>query len=102
MSVLVCAFNDGFKSLCVCSYKNTLLLFFGRHVGVLQIRGTDFKVDPVPLHTVRPFALDTVSLSQTKIDIDDTNAVLDYLAGKVVYRSGCHGNLIVVWLCAGH
>ena len=65
--------------LCIC-----LSLYYIRHIGILHIKGTDFKVEPISLRTTRPFIMETVSLSQTEIDCDDTRAILEYLAHKVV------------------
>ena len=40
-------------------------------------------MDPVILNTVRPFILDSISLSKTGIDVNDVTAILDLLADKV-------------------
>ena len=54
-----------------------------RHVGLLYIKGTTFKMEPIPLCTVRPFVLDTVVLSQTGIDPRQEEEVVSYLVEKV-------------------
>ena len=58
-------------------------LFLCRHVGLLYIKGTDFKIEPIPLQTVRPFVLDTVVLSRTGIHPCQEEEVLSYLTEKV-------------------
>lgn len=42
-----------------------------------------FKIDPIPLTTVRPFILDTVRLKDTGIHFSDEKAVFSYLTEKV-------------------
>ena len=59
-------------------------IIFYRHVGILYIKDTEFRIDPIPLKTVRPFVMDTVVLSKTGIDIGDSAEVLSYLAEKVL------------------
>lgn len=59
------------------------VLLFHRHVGLLYINGTDFRIEPIPLQTVRPFVMDTVSLSKTDIHPEETEAILSYLSEKV-------------------
>ena len=44
-------------------------------------------MDPVPLQSVRPFVMDSVSLSHTGLDLDDNRATLEYLAEKVTLIS---------------
>ena len=51
---------------------------------MLYIKGTDFKIDSIPLKTVRPFVMDTVVLAKTDIDPDDSEAILSYLTEKVL------------------
>eukprot|EP01091_Cochliopodium_minus_P003586 TRINITY_DN13578_c0_g1_i1.p1 TRINITY_DN13578_c0_g1~~TRINITY_DN13578_c0_g1_i1.p1 ORF type:complete len:661 (-),score=218.68 TRINITY_DN13578_c0_g1_i1:4-1737(-) len=56
-----------------------------KHVGVLSIRKTgDFKIDPIPLKTVRPFILESVILSQeSELDPTDMKGTESWLMGKV-------------------
>lgn len=42
-----------------------------KHVGILKIRGKDFKIDKIPLVTVRQFYMEDVILSETSLDPDD-------------------------------
>ena len=42
-----------------------------------------FKIDPIPLTTVRPFVLDTLRLKDTGIHFSDEKAVFSYLTDKV-------------------
>ena len=54
-----------------------------RHVGILYIKGTDFRIETIPLKTVRPFIMDTVCLSKTNISNLDYSRILSYLQEKV-------------------
>ncbi len=68
----------------------SLLFLSVRHVGMLTIKGTDFRVDQIPLKTVRPFMWDTVSLSKTGIDPLDTSRIQSYLEQKVTTCTHTH------------
>jgi hypothetical protein len=60
------------------------LIFIRRHVGILYIKSDlTFKIDPIPLHTVRPFIIEGVRLKDTGIHPQDDAAVEKYLAEKV-------------------
>ena len=55
-----------------------------RHVGILYIKSDlTFKIDPIPLQTVRPFIIEGVRLKDTGIHHQDDAAVEKYLAEKV-------------------
>ena len=55
-----------------------------RHVGILYIKSDlTFKIDPIPLHTVRPFIIEGVHLKDTGIHHQDDAAVEKYLSEKV-------------------
>ena len=58
-------------------------LLTGRHVGILYIKGTSFKMEPIPLQCVRPFVMDSVVLSQTGIHYREEEQIVAYLAEKV-------------------
>ena len=42
-----------------------------------------FKIEPIPLQTVRPFIIDTVRLKDTGIHCDDSDGVEKYLIERV-------------------
>lgn len=42
-----------------------------------------FKIEPIPLQTVRPFIIDTVRLKDTGIHRDDSEGVEKYLIERV-------------------
>ncbi|KAK7112168.1 double-strand break repair protein MRE11-like [Littorina saxatilis] len=44
-----------------------------KHIGLLQIKGKDFKVTPIPLTTVRQFYLEDVVLADTTLNPNDPN-----------------------------
>lgn len=46
-----------------------------KHVGLLQVRGKDFKITPIRLETVRQFYMENIVLSETSLDPEDQNAV---------------------------
>ena len=54
-----------------------------RHVGILYVKGTSFKLEPVALQCVRPFVMDTVFLSQTGIHHREEQQITAYLTQKV-------------------
>jgi double-strand break repair protein MRE11 len=58
-----------------------------RHVGLLEVVGSDFRLKPIPLTTVRPFIIDEVVLSEAlgdSTDLENENeAVMDLLTKKV-------------------
>eukprot|EP01090_Pellita_catalonica_P020412 TRINITY_DN728_c0_g1_i6.p2 TRINITY_DN728_c0_g1~~TRINITY_DN728_c0_g1_i6.p2 ORF type:complete len:388 (+),score=97.58 TRINITY_DN728_c0_g1_i6:46-1209(+) len=54
-----------------------------KHVGILDIRKNQFKLNPVALETVRPFVIDDVSLEDAEIDSSNEEAVVTFLRAKV-------------------
>jgi double-strand break repair protein MRE11 len=54
-----------------------------KHVGLLFIKGTEFKFEPLQLQTVRPFVMESIALSKTDLDPYNTNAIMSYLMDKV-------------------
>lgn len=44
-----------------------------KHAGILKIYGKDFKLEPVPLRSVRQFVMDSVVLSETGLKETDKN-----------------------------
>ena len=55
-----------------------------RHVGVLYIRpDCTFKIDPIPLTTIRPFVMESVCLRKTGIPPPEEERVSEYLSQKV-------------------
>jgi len=53
-----------------------------KHCFILDLQKTDFKLEPIPLKTARPFIYDQIELSQTGIEKDDA-AVLKYIEEKI-------------------
>lgn len=54
-----------------------------KKVGVLKICGEAFDLIPIPLQTVRPFLMDTISLEEADIPVKDEKATVIFLI-KVV------------------
>lgn len=55
-------------------------------IGLLSIKGKDFKMKKIPLQTVRPFCLEDVILRDTSLDPKDANVskkMIAYCAQKV-------------------
>lgn len=50
---------------------------------MLQVRGVDFKVQPLKLESVRPFLLDTVALSDGDFMAEDKDEVERFLEHQV-------------------
>ncbi|XP_033738738.1 double-strand break repair protein MRE11-like [Pecten maximus] len=44
-----------------------------KHIGLLQIKGKNFKMTEIPLETVRPFYMEDVMLSDTSLNPQDHN-----------------------------
>lgn len=61
------------------------LMYSSRCVGLLDIRGTAFRMSPVALHTVRPFVTgDAVLADEAELEAaKDTESVSQLLAAKV-------------------
>ncbi len=54
-----------------------------RHIGILYIKDCTFKMEAVPLATVRPFVIDSVTLAKTGIPPQEEDQVMGYLSEKV-------------------
>ena len=65
-------------------------MFGCRHVALLQVRGVDFKVQPLKLESVRPFLLDTVALSDGDFQAEDKDEVERFLEHQVELKQ-LHG-----------
>ncbi|KAK7865582.1 hypothetical protein R5R35_010113 [Gryllus longicercus] len=44
-----------------------------KHVGILKINKKKFHLQPIPLKTVRPFVMDTISLTKSRINLNSRN-----------------------------
>ena len=65
---------------------------------MLQVRGVDFKVQPLKLDSVRPFLLDTVTLSDGDLQPDDKDEVERFLeqeVGRHAARASGRGSRVV-------
>ncbi len=62
-----------------------------RHIGILYIKGCTFKMETVPLTTVRPFVIDSVSLVKTGIPPQEDEQVQSYLSEKARRKGGREG-----------
>lgn len=53
-----------------------------KHIGLLLIHGTNFKLEPIKLKTVRPFIFDSVNLSEyySELGLDEGDVIT-----KVIY-----------------
>ena len=54
-----------------------------RYVGILQVHKKSFKMEKVPLKTVRQFLMDDIVLGETCIKPYEDEQVLSYLTEKV-------------------
>jgi Mre11 DNA-binding presumed domain len=58
-----------------------------RHVALVQIRGKEFQLTPLPLRTVRPFVIEEVVLNEVAdevgLDLNDQMAITKFLKSKV-------------------
>lgn len=44
-----------------------------KHIGLLKVNRKKFHLQPIPLKTVRPFVMDTISLSNSRINLNSKN-----------------------------
>lgn len=67
-----------------------------RCVGIIHIEGTNYSIEAVPLHTVRPFVMDDMSLAEEAddagVDLTDKAAVQKLLRNRVSGRDVRHGS----------
>eukprot|EP01129_Flabellula_baltica_P005317 TRINITY_DN1916_c0_g1_i1.p1 TRINITY_DN1916_c0_g1~~TRINITY_DN1916_c0_g1_i1.p1 ORF type:complete len:658 (+),score=153.95 TRINITY_DN1916_c0_g1_i1:29-2002(+) len=54
-----------------------------KHVAILEICEKKFRMEYIPLKTVRPFVIDDIILSEQNLDSDDPDSVPEFLASKV-------------------
>ncbi|VEU20846.1 DEKNAAC101661 [Brettanomyces naardenensis] len=56
-----------------------------KHVFILNVKGTDFSIEPIALKSVRPFAMKSIVLSETGLPATSTNKneVLNFLIDMV-------------------
>ena len=70
--------------MCTCRGISPYSSSLCRHVGILYIKSDlTFKIDPIPLRSVRPFIIEGVHLRDTGIHPQDEELVEKYLAEKV-------------------
>lgn len=62
-------------------------------MGLLKINKKNFKLDRIPLKTVRPFIIDEVVLSDTSLDPSDEEDLSIFLKQKVAFI-----DLLINWL----
>jgi double-strand break repair protein MRE11 len=64
----------------------SLILGF-RHVALVQVHGTDFVLEPIPLRTVRPFIAEDLELrdvaEEENMDLNDQIEVMKLIRRKV-------------------
>ena len=66
------------------------LVFGCRHIALLQVRGVDFRLQPLKLESVRPFLLETVALSDGDFQAEDKDEVERFLEHQVELKQ-LHG-----------
>jgi len=54
-----------------------------KHCGLLEIKGSQFRLKPIPLQTVRPFVIEDVVLASEGLDPDEPDKIDEFLASKV-------------------
>jgi len=54
-----------------------------KYIGLLEVQGTQFRMSPILLKTVRPFVMGDVALSAEELDPTDTAQITDFLAKRV-------------------
>jgi double-strand break repair protein MRE11 len=68
--------------------SRALIVLRFRHVALVEIRGKEFQLTPLPLRTVRPFVMDEIQLTSAAedegFDANDQIAVSAFLKSKVM------------------
>lgn len=56
-----------------------------KHVFILSVKGQDFSLEPIPLKTVRPFAMKSITLTDTGLSATSANKeqVMNFLVDQV-------------------
>ena len=54
-----------------------------RHVAILSVKGTDFKVEKIALKTVRPYIFHTIDLADSDIQPELEDDVMSYVSDQV-------------------
>ena len=54
-----------------------------RHVAILSVKGTDFRVEKMCLNTVRPYIFHTIDLSDSNIQPELEDNVMSYVSDQV-------------------
>ena len=54
-----------------------------RHVAILSVKGTDFKVEKIALKTIRPYIFNTIDLSDSGIQPELEDDVMSYVSDQV-------------------
>lgn len=59
-----------------------------KHCGLLLVHGTEFKLEPIPLRTVRPFVFETLDLGrfESELKFKEKNAqqrIQDFIAARI-------------------
>ena len=54
-----------------------------RHVAILSVKGTDFKIEKIALKTVRPYIFNTIDLSDSGIQPELEDDVMSYVSDQV-------------------
>lgn len=56
-----------------------------RHVAILSVKGTDFKVEKIALTTVRPYIFSTIDLADSNIQPELEDDVMSYVSDQVTF-----------------
>ena len=84
---------------CDTFFLLTSVVFSNRHVGLLKIREKDFKLEKIPLKTVRPFVIDEVVLSDTSLDPSSEDQLTAFLKEKVKFVFNDLYSIMYIRLC---
>uniref|UniRef100_A0A1I8I8N5 Mre11_DNA_bind domain-containing protein n=1 Tax=Macrostomum lignano TaxID=282301 RepID=A0A1I8I8N5_9PLAT len=55
-----------------------------KQVGLLYIKGRDFRIEPIPLDSVRPFVFDTLCLAERRVPVTSSSEDLQALVAAQV------------------
>jgi len=78
-----CRGDVGSQLTCPCLVH----IMLSRHVAILSVKGTDFRVEKIPLKTVRPYIFSTIDLTDSSIQPELEDEVMSYVSDQVSSRS---------------
>ena len=83
---------ESVDKILLLSFFRVPLLILCRHVGILEIRGKNFRLNKIPLQTVRPFYMQQIVLADADLDPTQEEQVQEFLQDKVCISHYIHSS----------